>query len=130
MARVRHLRVPDGAICDRLGLLPMYAVNQISTDIPSQSMHGMALELAFSASDRLINMVVGRSDQCVDDFTRPVTWSLAAKDGGSAPARPPEAAVDLARWPGCKLAGRFARSSAKKHEGSMAHHRRIAGVRR
>src|SRR5689334_25114857 len=96
-----YLCVPlDGAICDRLGLLPMYAVNQ--------DKHGTAYTVTvdarigvttgISASDRATTMRLLADPAAVaDEFTRPGhVVPLRAKDGGVL-RRPghTEAAVDL-----------------------------------
>ncbi|MGB3893880.1 MAG: 3,4-dihydroxy-2-butanone-4-phosphate synthase, partial [Mycolicibacter sinensis] len=106
-----YLCVPlDGAICDRLGLLPMYAVNQ--------DKHGTAYTVTvdaknnvgtgISASDRATTMrLLSDPGSVADDFTRPGhVVPLRAKDGGVL-RRPghTEAAVDLARMAGLQPAG-------------------------
>lgn len=110
-ATPRDICVPlDGAICDRLGLLPMYAVNQ--------DKHGTAYTVTvdaklgvgtgISASDRATTMrLLANPSSAADDFTRPGhVVPLRAKDGGVL-RRPghTEAAVDLARMAGLQPAG-------------------------
>src|ERR1700752_3138322 len=106
-----YLCVPlDGAICDRLGLLPMYAVNQ--------DKHGTAYTVTVDAkngvgtgiwaSDRATTMrLVADAASVSDDFPKPGhVGPLRAKDGGVL-RRPghTEAAVDLARLAGLRPAG-------------------------
>ncbi len=101
-----YLCVPlDGDICDRLGLLPMYAVNQ--------DKHGTAYTVTvdakdgvgtgISASDRATTMrALANPGAVAQDFTKPGhVVPLRAKDGGVL-RRPghTEAAVDLARLAG------------------------------
>ena len=121
-----YLCVPlDGAICDRLGLLPMYAVNQ--------DKHGTAYTVTvdarkgvgtgISASDRATTMrLLADPTAVADDFTRPGhVVPLRAKDGGVL-RRPghTEAAVDLARMAGLQPAGAICEIVSQKDEGSMA----------
>ena len=121
-----YLCVPlDGAICDRLGLLPMYAVNQ--------DKHGTAYTVTVDA--RMVwepgfRLPTGRP-RCAywpipasiaEDFTRPGhVVPLRAKDGGVL-RRPghTEAAVDLARMAGLQPAGAICEIVSQKDEGSMA----------
>ena len=101
-----YLCVPlSGEVCDRLGLLPMYAVNQ--------DKHGTAYTVTvdakkgvgtgISASDRAKTMQALADPHAVaDDFSKPGhVVPLRAKDGGVL-RRPghTEAAVDLARLAG------------------------------
>ncbi len=121
-----YLCVPlDGAICDRLGLLPMYAVNQ--------DKHGTAYTVTvdarlgvgtgISASDRATTMrLLANPASVANDFTRPGhVVPLRAKDGGVL-RRPghTEAAVDLARMAGLQPAGAICEIVSQKDEGSMA----------
>ncbi|HEU0192025.1 MAG TPA: bifunctional 3,4-dihydroxy-2-butanone-4-phosphate synthase/GTP cyclohydrolase II [Mycobacterium sp.] len=121
-----YLCVPlDGAICDRLGLLPMYALNQ--------DKHGTAYTVTvdardnvgtgISASDRATTMrLLADPGSVADDFTRPGhVVPLRAKDGGVL-RRPghTEAAVDLARMAGLQPAGAICEIVSQKDEGAMA----------
>ncbi|WP_264916297.1 3,4-dihydroxy-2-butanone-4-phosphate synthase, partial [Mycobacterium kiyosense] len=121
-----YLCVPlDGPICDRLGLLPMYAVNQ--------DKHGTAYTVTvdarigvgtgISASDRATTMrLLANPTSIAEDFTRPGhVVPLRAKDGGVL-RRPghTEAAVDLARMAGLQPAGAICEIVSQKDEGSMA----------
>src|SRR6185503_16036323 len=128
MVRYRsgYLCVPlDGAICDRLGLLPMYAVNQ--------DKHGTAYTVTvdakkdvgtgISASDRATTMrLLADPSSDVNDFSKPGhVVPLRAKDGGVL-RRPghTEAAVDLARLAGLQPAGAICEIVSQKDEGAMA----------
>ena len=119
-----YLCVPlDGAICDRLGLLPMYAVNQ--------DKHGTAYTVTvdarkgvgtgISASDRATTMrLLADPASIAEDFSRPGhVVPLRAKDGGVL-RRPghTEAAVDLARLAGLAPAGALA--EVVNDDGTMA----------
>jgi 3,4-dihydroxy 2-butanone 4-phosphate synthase/GTP cyclohydrolase II len=121
-----YLCVPlEGAICDRLGLLPMYAVNQ--------DKHGTAYTVTvdarvgvgtgISASDRATTMrLLADPSSGIDDFTKPGhVVPLRAKDGGVL-RRPghTEAAVDLARMAGLQPAGAICEIVSQKDEGAMA----------
>src|ERR1700747_2049783 len=121
-----YLCVPlAGAICDRLGLLPMYAVNQ--------DKHGTAYTVTvdarkgvgtgISASDRATTMrLLADPESVAEAFTRPGhVVPLRAKDGGVL-RRPghTEAAVDLARMAGLQPAGAICEIVSQKDEGSMA----------
>ncbi|HEX7321349.1 MAG TPA: bifunctional 3,4-dihydroxy-2-butanone-4-phosphate synthase/GTP cyclohydrolase II [Mycobacterium sp.] len=121
-----YLCVPlDGAICDRLGLLPMYVLNQ--------DKHGTAYTVTvdardnvgtgISASDRATTMrLLADPASVADDFTRPGhVVPLRAKDGGVL-RRPghTEAAVDLARMAGLQPAGAICEIVSQKDEGAMA----------
>ncbi|ALI26731.1 3,4-dihydroxy-2-butanone 4-phosphate synthase [Mycolicibacterium fortuitum] len=121
-----YLCVPlDGEICDRLGLLPMYAVNQ--------DKHGTAYTVTvdakkdvgtgISASDRATTMrALADPGSVIDDFTKPGhVVPLRAKDGGVL-RRPghTEAAVDLARLAGLQPAGAICEIVSQKDEGDMA----------
>ena len=121
-----YLCVPlDGDICDRLGLLPMYAVNQdkhgTAYTVTVDAKNGVGTGI--SASDRATTMrAAGRPGQCREDFTRPGhVVPLRAKDGGVL-RRPghTEAAVDLARMAGLSPAGAICEIVSQKDEGAMA----------
>lgn len=82
-----YLCVPlDGAICDRLGLLPMYAVNQdkhgTAYTVTVDARNGIGTGI--SASDRATTMrLLADPTSVADDFTRPGhVVPLRAKDGG------------------------------------------------
>ena len=121
-----YLCVPlDGDICDRLGLLPMYAVNQ--------DKHGTAYTVTVDAkavSEPAFRRPTG-PPRCgcsptrpaiADDFTKPGhVVPLRAKDGGVL-RRPghTEAAVDLARLAGLQPAGAICEIVSQKDEGAMA----------
>jgi 3,4-dihydroxy 2-butanone 4-phosphate synthase/GTP cyclohydrolase II len=121
-----YLCVPlSGEVCDRLGLLPMYAVNQ--------DKHGTAYTVTvdakvgvgtgISASDRATTMrLLADPASVAEDFTRPGhVVPLRAKDGGVL-RRPghTEAAVDLARLAGLQPAGTICEIVSQKDEGAMA----------
>jgi len=121
-----YLCVPlDGDICDRLGLLPMYAVNQ--------DKHGTAYTVTvdarkgvgtgISAADRATTMrLLADPEAEAGDFSKPGhVVPLRAKDGGVL-RRPghTEAAVDLARLAGLQPAGAICEIVSQKDEGSMA----------
>jgi 3,4-dihydroxy 2-butanone 4-phosphate synthase / GTP cyclohydrolase II len=121
-----YLCVPlDGAICDRLGLLPMYAVNQdkhgTAYTITVDARNGVGTGI--SASDRSTTMrLLADPGSVADDFTRPGhVVPLRAKDGGVL-RRPghTEAAVDLARMAGLSPAGAICEIVSQKDEGAMA----------
>jgi len=75
-----------GAICDRLGLLPMYAVNQdkhgTAYTVTVDAKHGVGTGI--SASDRSTTMrLLSDPGSVAEDFTRPGhVVPLRAKDGG------------------------------------------------
>lgn len=115
-----YLCVPlDGDICDKLGLLPMYAVNQ--------DKHGTAYTVTvdaklgvgtgISASDRATTMrLLADPDSVADDFTKPGhVVPLRAKDGGccGAPVTPRRPSTSRG-WPACNPPARSARSSARR----------------
>ncbi|APA98187.1 bifunctional 3,4-dihydroxy-2-butanone-4-phosphate synthase/GTP cyclohydrolase II [Nocardia seriolae] len=121
-----YICVPlTGADCDRLGLPPMYGVNQ--------DKHGTAYTVAvdaregistgISAADRATTMrVLADPASKSDDLTRPGhVVPLRAKDGGVL-RRPghTEAAVDLARMAGLGPAGVICEIVSQKNEGDMA----------
>ena len=121
-----YLCVPlDGAICDRLGLLPMYAVNQdkhgTAYTVTVDARNGVGTGI--SASDRATTMrLLANPTSIAEDFTRPGhVVPLRAKDGGVL-RRPghTEAAVDLARMAGLQPAGAICEIVSQKDEGSMA----------
>jgi len=121
-----YLCVPlDGAVCDRLGLLPMYAVNQdkhgTAYTVTVDARHGVGTGI--SASDRATTMrLLADPVSTADDFTKPGhVVPLRAKDGGVL-RRPghTEAAVDLARMAGLQPAGAICEIVSQKDEGSMA----------
>jgi len=121
-----YLCVPlDGDICDRLNLLPMYAVNQdkhgTAYTVTVDAKYGVGTGI--SASDRATTMklLAGRAS-VAEDFTRPGhVVPLRAKDGGVL-RRPghTEAAVDLARMAGLAPAGAICEIVSQKDEGAMA----------
>ncbi|MBF6135394.1 bifunctional 3,4-dihydroxy-2-butanone-4-phosphate synthase/GTP cyclohydrolase II [Nocardia otitidiscaviarum] len=121
-----YICVPlTGEDCDRLGLPPMYAVNQ--------DKHGTAytvsvdaregISTGISAADRATTMRVLADPQArAEDLTRPGhVVPLRAKDGGVL-RRPghTEAAVDLARMAGLSPAGVICEIVSQKNEGDMA----------
>src|SRR5689334_13146296 len=121
-----YLCVPlSGEVCDRLGLLPMYAVNQ--------DKHGTAYTVTvdaklgvgtgISASDRATTMrLLADPTASAGDFTRPGhVVPLRAKEGGVL-RRPghTEAAVDLATLAGLQPAGTICEIVSQKDEGEMA----------
>ncbi|MEG8179573.1 bifunctional 3,4-dihydroxy-2-butanone-4-phosphate synthase/GTP cyclohydrolase II [Nocardia terpenica] len=121
-----YICVPlTGADCDRLGLPPMYAINQdkhgtaytVSVDARESVSTGI------SAADRATTMrLLADRDAHAEDFTRPGhVVPLRAKDGGVL-RRPghTEAAVDLARMAGLGPAGVICEIVSQKNEGDMA----------
>lgn len=121
-----YLCVPlDGAVCDRLGLLPMYAVNQdkhgtaYTVTVDARSGVGTGI----SAADRATTMrLLAAADSVAEDFTKPGhVVPLRAKEGGVL-RRPghTEAAVDLARLAGLQPAGAICEIVSQKDEGAMA----------
>ena len=121
-----YLCVPlDGVICDRLGLLPMYAINQdkhgTAYTITVDARHGVGTGI--SASDRATTMrLLADPSSVAEDFTKPGhVVPLRAKDGGVL-RRPghTEAAVDLARMAGLQPAGAIGEIVSQKDEGAMA----------
>ncbi|MGV9415477.1 bifunctional 3,4-dihydroxy-2-butanone-4-phosphate synthase/GTP cyclohydrolase II [Nocardia sp. NPDC003693] len=121
-----YICVPlTGDDCDRLGLPPMYAVNQ--------DKHGTAYTVSvdarvgittgISAADRAATMRVLADPQAKsDDLTRPGhVVPLRAKDGGVLRrAGHTEAAVDLSRMAGLSPAGVICEIVSQKNEGDMA----------
>ncbi|WP_227981812.1 bifunctional 3,4-dihydroxy-2-butanone-4-phosphate synthase/GTP cyclohydrolase II [Nocardia spumae] len=121
-----YICVPlTGSDCDRLGLPPMYSMNQ--------DKHGTAytvsvdaregISTGISAADRATTMrLLADPAARADDFTRPGhVVPLRAKDGGVL-RRPghTEAAVDLARMAGLGPAGVICEIVSQKNEGDMA----------
>jgi 3,4-dihydroxy 2-butanone 4-phosphate synthase / GTP cyclohydrolase II len=121
-----YLCVPlSGDVCDNLGLLPMYAVNQ--------DKHGTAYTVTvdakkgvgtgISASDRATTLrLLANPAAMADEFAKPGhVVPLRAKDGGVL-RRPghTEAAVDLARLAGLQPAGAICEIVSQKDEGEMA----------
>ncbi|MFI5775814.1 bifunctional 3,4-dihydroxy-2-butanone-4-phosphate synthase/GTP cyclohydrolase II [Nocardia sp. NPDC051570] len=121
-----YICVPlTGADCDRLGLPPMYAVNQ--------DKHGTAYTVSVDAREGVSTGISGAdrattmrllSDPLAKatDFTRPGhVVPLRAKDGGVL-RRPghTEAAVDLSRMAGLEPAGVICEIVSQKNEGDMA----------
>ncbi|MRH87411.1 bifunctional 3,4-dihydroxy-2-butanone-4-phosphate synthase/GTP cyclohydrolase II [Nocardia sp. SYP-A9097] len=121
-----YICVPlTGEDCDRLGLPPMYAVNQ--------DKHGTAytvsvdaregISTGISAADRATTMrVLADPLAKSDDLTRPGhVVPLRAKDGGVLRrAGHTEAAVDLSRMAGLHPAGVICEIVSQKNEGDMA----------
>ncbi len=121
-----YLCVPlDGDTCDRLGLPPMYSMNQdkhgTAYTVTVDAREGIGTGI--SASDRATTMrLLAATDATAGDFTRPGhVVPLRAKDGGVL-RRPghTEAAVDLARLAGLSPAGVICEIVSQKDEGSMA----------
>ncbi|GAB2674074.1 bifunctional 3,4-dihydroxy-2-butanone-4-phosphate synthase/GTP cyclohydrolase II [Gordonia jinhuaensis] len=116
----------DADDCDRLGLPPMYSVNQ--------DKHGTAYTVTvdartdigtgISAADRAVTIRrLADAESTAGDFTRPGhVVPLRAKEGGVL-RRPghTEAAVDLARLAGLRPAGAICEIVSQKDDGSMAH---------
>ncbi|WP_330179918.1 bifunctional 3,4-dihydroxy-2-butanone-4-phosphate synthase/GTP cyclohydrolase II [Nocardia sp. NBC_01503] len=121
-----YICVPlTGEDCDRLGLPPMYAVNQ--------DKHGTAytvsvdaregISTGISAADRATTMrVLADPLAKSDDLTRPGhVVPLRAKDGGVLRrAGHTEAAVDLSRMAGLHPSGVICEIVSQKNEGDMA----------
>ena len=121
-----YLCVPlDGDDCDRLGLPPMYSVNQdkhgTAYTVTVDAREGIGTGI--SASDRATTMrLLANRESTAADFTRPGhVVPLRAKEGGVL-RRPghTEAAVDLARLAGLTPAGVICEIVSQKDEGSMA----------
>ncbi|GAA2049301.1 bifunctional 3,4-dihydroxy-2-butanone-4-phosphate synthase/GTP cyclohydrolase II [Williamsia deligens] len=121
-----YLCVPlDGADCDRLGLPPMYSVNQdkhgTAYTVTVDAREGIGTGI--SASDRAATMrLLAQPSSTAGDFTRPGhVVPLRAKEGGVL-RRPghTEAAVDLARLAGLAPAGAICEIVSQKDEGAMA----------
>ncbi|QIS20777.1 bifunctional 3,4-dihydroxy-2-butanone-4-phosphate synthase/GTP cyclohydrolase II [Nocardia terpenica] len=121
-----YICVPlTGADCDRLGLPPMYAINQdkhgTAYTVSVDAREGVSTGI--SAADRATTMrLLADRDAHAADFTRPGhVVPLRAKDGGVL-RRPghTEAAVDLARMAGLGPAGVICEIVSQKNEGDMA----------
>ena len=115
----------DGDTCDRLGLPPMYSMNQdkhgTAYTVTVDAREGIGTGI--SASDRATTMrLLADPASSAADFTRPGhVVPLRAKDGGVL-RRPghTEAAVDLARLAGLTPAGVICEIVSQKDVGSMA----------
>ena len=121
-----YLCVPlDGDDCDRLGLPPMYSVNQdkhgTAYTVTVDAREGIGTGI--SASDRAATMrLLAEPTSTAGDFTRPGhVVPLRAREGGVL-RRPghTEAAVDLARLAGLTPAGVICEIVSQKDEGDMA----------
>ncbi|WP_299574612.1 bifunctional 3,4-dihydroxy-2-butanone-4-phosphate synthase/GTP cyclohydrolase II [uncultured Williamsia sp.] len=121
-----YLCVPlDGNDCDRLGLPPMYSVNQdkhgTAYTVTVDAREGIGTGI--SASDRAATMrLLAQPSSTAADFTRPGhVVPLRAREGGVL-RRPghTEAAVDLARLAGLTPAGVICEIVSQKDEGDMA----------
>lgn len=121
-----YLCVPlDGADCDRLGLPPMYSVNQdkhgTAYTVTVDAREGIGTGI--SASDRAATMrLLADPASTAGHFTRPGhVVPLRAKEGGVL-RRPghTEAAVDLARMANLAPAGVICEIVSQKDEGAMA----------
>ncbi|MBT0568027.1 bifunctional 3,4-dihydroxy-2-butanone-4-phosphate synthase/GTP cyclohydrolase II [Williamsia sp. CHRR-6] len=116
----------ESADCDRLGLPPMFAVNQdkhgTAYTVTVDAREGIGTGI--SASDRAQTMrLLASPDTGANDFTRPGhVVPLRAREGGVL-RRPghTEAAVDLARLAGLGPAGVLCEIVSQKDEGAMAH---------
>ena len=122
-----YLCVPlSGEVCDRLGLLPMYAVNQdkhgTAYTVTVDAKRGVGTGI--SASDRATTMrLLADPNAIAEEFTRPGhVVPLRAKEGGVL-RRPghTEAAVDLARLAGLQPAGAICEIvKTRRDDGDMA----------
>ncbi|MFC0315391.1 bifunctional 3,4-dihydroxy-2-butanone-4-phosphate synthase/GTP cyclohydrolase II [Gordonia phosphorivorans] len=121
-----YLCVPlESADCDRLGLPPMYSVNQdkhgTAYTVTVDAREGIGTGI--SAADRATTIrKLAETDTAAHDFTRPGhVVPLRAKEGGVL-RRPghTEAAVDLARLAGLRPAGVICEIVSQKDEGEMA----------
>ena len=128
-----YLCVPlDGNDCDRLGLPPMYSVNQdkhgTAYTVTVDAREGIGTGI--SASDRAATMrLLAAPTSTAGDFTRPGhVVPLRAREGGVL-RRPghTEAAVDLARLAGLTPAGVICEIVSQKDEGDMAHAEELRG---
>ncbi|MEZ5211535.1 MULTISPECIES: bifunctional 3,4-dihydroxy-2-butanone-4-phosphate synthase/GTP cyclohydrolase II [unclassified Gordonia (in: high G+C Gram-positive bacteria)] len=116
----------ESADCDRLGLPPMYSVNQdkhgTAYTVTVDAREGVGTGI--SAADRAVTIrKLAEADAQAHDFTRPGhVVPLRAKEGGVL-RRPghTEAAVDLARLAGLRPAGAICEIVSQKDEGHMAH---------
>ena len=115
----------SGEECDRLGLPPMYAVNQdkhgTAYTVTVDARHGIGTGI--SATDRAATMrMLADPAAGADDFTRPGhVVPLRAKDGGVL-RRPghTEAAVDLARMADLRPAAVICEIVSQRDVGAMA----------
>ena len=115
----------ESADCDRLGLPPMYSVNQdkhgTAYTVTVDAREGVGTGI--SAADRARTILtLAEPDSTAHDFTRPGhVVPLRAKEGGVL-RRPghTEAAVDLARLAGLRPAGVICEVVSQKDEGEMA----------
>ncbi|MEO9328542.1 bifunctional 3,4-dihydroxy-2-butanone-4-phosphate synthase/GTP cyclohydrolase II [Gordonia aurantiaca] len=121
-----YLCVPlDGDACDRLGLPPMYSMNQdkhgTAYTVTVDAREGIGTGI--SAADRATTMrLLADPNATAGDFTRPGhVVPLRAKEGGVL-RRPghTEAAVDLARLADLQPAGVICEIVSQKDVGSMA----------
>jgi len=121
-----YICVPlTGPDCDRLGLPPMYAINQdkhgTAYTVSVDAREGVSTGI--SAADRATTMrLLADPVATTDKFNRPGhVVPLRAKDGGVL-RRPghTEAAVDLARMAGLSPAGVICEIVSQKNEGDMA----------
>jgi 3,4-dihydroxy 2-butanone 4-phosphate synthase / GTP cyclohydrolase II len=121
-----YICVPlTGPDCDRLGLPPMYAINQdkhgTAYTVSVDAREGVSTGI--SAADRATTMrLLADPSATTDKFNRPGhVVPLRAKDGGVL-RRPghTEAAVDLARMAGLSPAGVICEIVSQKNEGDMA----------
>ncbi|MEU6558366.1 bifunctional 3,4-dihydroxy-2-butanone-4-phosphate synthase/GTP cyclohydrolase II [Nocardia nova] len=121
-----YICVPlTGADCDRLGLPPMYSMNQdkhgTAYTVSVDAREGVSTGI--SAADRATTMrLLADPKARADEFTRPGhVVPLRAKEGGVL-RRPghTEAAVDLARMAGLGPAGVICEIVSQKNEGDMA----------
>ncbi|GAA4739757.1 bifunctional 3,4-dihydroxy-2-butanone-4-phosphate synthase/GTP cyclohydrolase II [Gordonia alkaliphila] len=111
--------------CDRLGLPPMYSVNQdkhgTAYTVTVDAREGIGTGI--SAADRAVTIrKLAQTDTAAHDFTRPGhVVPLRAREGGVL-RRPghTEAAVDLARLAGLRPAGVICEIVSQKDEGEMA----------
>lgn len=115
----------SGDVCDRLGLLPMYAVDQdkdgpvYTVTVDAKSIEGKGV----SASDRAATLhALADPSSVADDFRKPGhVVPLRAGDGGV--LRKPghyEAAVDLARLAGLQAAGAICDIVSENDDGELA----------
>ncbi len=121
-----YICVPlTGADCDRLGLPPMYSMNQdkhgTAYTVSVDAREGVSTGI--SAADRATTMrLLADPAARADEFTRPGhVVPLRAKEGGVL-RRPghTEAAVDLSRMAGLSPAGVICEIVSQKNEGDMA----------
>ncbi|MEV5647477.1 bifunctional 3,4-dihydroxy-2-butanone-4-phosphate synthase/GTP cyclohydrolase II [Nocardia sp. NPDC052254] len=121
-----YICVPlTGADCDRLGLPPMYSMNQdkhgTAYTVSVDAREGVSTGI--SAADRATTMrLLADPVARADEFTRPGhVVPLRAKEGGVL-RRPghTEAAVDLSRMAGLSPAGVICEIVSQKNEGDMA----------